>query len=177
MLETLRAVMIGVPLLLYILLTIASALLAAEPVIGSLLLALAAVFIRAGWRASRDPARSRWVRRLCLAASAGGALSCLLTVPYAFIVSDYELFASWHASGGGVRPGMTLDEARSVLARGSKVTDLAVDFPKGFKGTRFQVEPTGLASWRFEFPLAELHYLDVAVDEKGRIVQIRPWDD
>lgn len=173
----LSALTIGVPLVLIILITLAGAVLAAEPLIGSLLLALLAVFVRVGLRVSRDQARSRWVRRLSLAAAAGGALFGVLTVPSAFVGSAYEDFAAWHASGGGVKPGMTLEEARSVLARRSPVTEIGVGHVKDFKGTRFEVEPTGLASFRFEFPLAELYYLDVAVDKDCRVTEVKPWSD
>lgn len=177
MLSTLQAVMIGVPLLLLLLLSIMGAVLAAEPFVGSLLLALLAIFVRVGLRVSRDRARSRWVRGLALAAAAGGALFGALTVPSAFVESAYERFADWHSAGAGLKPGMTLDEARSLLALGSTVTDFAVDEPKDFKGTRFQIEPTGLAAYRFEFPLAELYYLDVSVDAEGRVVKVKPWHD
>jgi hypothetical protein len=177
MLSILQAAAIGVPLLLLLLLTVSGAILAAEPLIGALLLALLAVFVRAGFRASRDQRRSRWFRRLALAWAAGGALFGLASIPFAFTGAAYDDFARWHSTGAGLKAGMTVDEARALLARRSTVTDLAVDYPKGFKGTRFQVEPTGLASFQFEFPLAELYYLDVAVDKDGRVVEVKPWRD
>ena len=173
----LSALTIGVPLVLIILITLSGAVLAAEPLIGSLLLALLAVFVRVGLRVSRDQARSRWVRRLALAWAAGGSLFGLLTVPSAFVGSAYEDFAAWHASGGGVKPGMTLEEARSVLARRSPVTEIGVGRQEDFHGARFAVEPTGLAAFRFEFPLAELYYLDVSLDKKGRVTAVKPWND
>lgn len=173
----LTALTVGVPLVLVILITLAGAVLASEPLIGSLLLALLAVFVRVGLRVSRDQARSRWVRRLSLASAAGGALFGALTVPSAFIGSAHESFASWHASGGGLKPGMTVEEARGVLARKGTVTEIGVGHVKDFHGTRFEIEPAGLAAFRFEFPLAELYYLDVSLDKKGRVTAVKPWND
>lgn len=177
MLSILQAAVIGVPLVMLILLTVAGAILAAEPFIGGLLLALLAVFVRVGLRVSRDRARSRWVRRLALASALGGALFGTLTVPFAFTGEAHDRFEAWYWSGAGLRPGMTLDEARKLLARKCTVTESVVDFPKGFKGTRFQLEPTGLASFQIEFPLAQLYYLDVAVDKDGRVTEVKPWSD
>lgn len=177
MLSILQAAVIGVPLTLIILLTVAGAVLAAEPLIGSLLLGLLAVFVRVGLRVSRDPARSRWVRRLALAWALGGALFGALTVPSAFIGSARESFASWHASGGGLKPGMSMEEARKALALRSTATEIGVGHLRDFNGTRFEVEPAGLAAFRFEFPLRELYYLDVTVDKKGRVAGVKPWND
>lgn len=173
----LTALTVGVPLFLIIMISLSGAVLAAQPLIGSLLLALLAVFVRVGLRVSRDQNRSRWVRRLSLASAAGSALFGLLTVPSAFVGSAYERFASWHASGGGLKPGMTVEEARGVLARRSTVTEVGVGHVKDFRGTRFEVEPAGLAAFRFEFPLAELYYLDVSLDKTGRVTAVKPWND
>lgn len=177
MLSTFKAVMIGVPLLFLLLLSFLGTVLAAAPFVGAILLALLAVLARAGLRASRDPARPRFLRRLTLAAGAGCALFGLLAIPFGIVGSAYDRFVDWHSAGAGLKPGMTVDEARGVLARRSAVTDFAVDHPRDFRGTRFQVEPTGLASYKFEFPLAELYYLDVAVSTEGRVVEIKPWHD
>ncbi|MBI2386845.1 MAG: hypothetical protein HYV14_12685 [Elusimicrobia bacterium] len=173
----LTALTVGVPLVLIIMISLAGAVLASEPLIGSLLLALLAVFVRVGLRVSRDQARPRWLRRLSLASALGGTLFGALTVPSAFIGSAHESFAAWHASGGGLKPGMTVEEARSVLARKGTVTEIGVGHAKDFHGTRFEIEPTGLAAFRFQFPLAELYYLDVALDEKGRVAAVKPWND
>jgi hypothetical protein len=177
MLSTLKAALIGVPLFFLLMLSFLGTVLAAAPFIGALLLALLAVFARAAFRASRDPARPRFIRRLALAAGAGCALLGLLAIPFGIVGSAYERFVDWHSSGAGLKPGMTVEEARGILARRSTVTDFAVDHPKDFRGTRFQVEPTGLASYKFEFPLGELYYLDVAVSTEGRVVEIKPWHD
>lgn len=177
MLSILQAAVVGVPLVLLLLLTVAGAILAAEPFIGALLLALLAVFVRVGLRVSRDRDRHRWVRRLAFASALGGAVFGALTVPFAFTGAAHDRFEAWYWSGAGLRPGMALSEARTVLARNGTVTESAVDEPKGFKGTRFQVEPTGLASFQFDFPLGELYYLDVAVDEDGRVAEVKPWRD
>lgn len=64
-----------------------------------------------------------------------------------------------------------------VLARKSPVTEIGVGHIQDFHGARFAVEPTGLAAFRFEFPLAELYYLDVTVDKKGRVTAVKPWND
>ena len=177
MLPTLKAALIGVPLFLLLILSFLGTVLAAAPLIGALLLGLLAVFARVGFRMSRDPARPRFLRRLALAAGAGCTLFGLLAIPFGIVGSAYERFVDWHSAGAGLKPGMTVEEARDVLVRRSAVTDLTVDHPKNFKGTRFQVEPTGLASYKFEFPLAELYYLDVAVSTEGRVVEIKPWHD
>lgn len=177
MLPTLKAVLIGAPLFLLLLLSFLGTVLAAAPLIGALVLALLAVLARAGLRVSRDPARPRYLRRLALAAGAGCALFGLLAIAFGIIGSAYERFVDWHSAGAGLKPGMTVEQARGILARRSTVTDFAVDHPKNFRGTRFQVEPTGLASYKFEFPLAELYYLDVAVSTEGRVVEIKPWHD
>lgn len=173
----LSTLLVGVPFFLLIAITLAGAVLADQPLIGALLLALLAVFVRVGLRVSRDQARSRWVRGIALTAAAGGALFGLLTIPSAFVGSAYEDFAAWHASGGGVKPGMTLEEARNVVARKSPVTEIGIGHLKDFNGARFAVEPTGLAAFRFEFPLAELYYLDVTVDKSGRVTGVKPWSD
>lgn len=177
MLANFEAVLIGVPLFLLLILSFLGTVLAVAPLVGALLLGLLAVFARAGFRASRDPARPRYLRRLARAAAAGCALFGLLAIPFGVVGSAYERFVDWHSAGAGLKPGMTVDEARGVLARRSAVTDFAVDYPRDFKGTRFQVEPTGLASYKFEFPLAELYYLDVAVSTEGRVVEVKPWHD
>lgn len=173
----LSTLLVGAPFVLLIAISLAGAVLADQPLIGSLLLALLAVFVRVGLRVSRDQARSRWVRRFALTTAAGGALFGVLTVPSAFVGSARESFTSWHASGGGLKPGMTLEEARSALAQRSKVTEIGLGHLRDFKGARFEVEPTGLAAFRIELALGELYYLDVAVDKKGRVAAVKPWSD
>lgn len=59
---------------------------------------------------------------------------------------------------------MILADARVALAKKSAVTELSMDGPEGTQGVRFQVEPIGLAKYRFEFPLNELYYVDLKVD-------------
>jgi hypothetical protein len=52
-----------------------------------------------------------------------------------------------------------------------------MDGPDGTKGVRFQVEPIGMAKYRFEFPLNRLYYVDLKVDAADRIVTVESWRD
>ena len=142
--------------------------------IGALLLLVVFFVAYIGVRLSRNSRRHWVIRRLSLVAGVYCALLGLAAIPCAFIESAASRFSNWHAAGADLRPGQTLDEARRVLAQKSTVSEIE---PVGFKGVCFQVEPIGLARYKFGFPLAELYYLDVAVSETGRVVTVKPRHD
>lgn len=141
---------------------------------GTLLILSVAAAGGLGIRLYRDSRRRPAIRRLSLAVGAYCALLGLASVPFAFVETAAVRFSDWHASGAGLRPGQTLDDARRILARNSVVTELGAN---GFTGACFEVEPIGLARYSFGFPLGEIYYLDVAVDKTGRVVTVKPRSD
>ena len=177
MMSFLYSVFLGVPIVFLSLSSLVGALFAHRPLIGVPLLAVILALAYKTLKLSRDVRRHWALRRLALIAGACCALFGVVSVPFLFIESSYGRFQDWHSAGAGLRPGMTLDQARALLAPRSVVTESSVDEAKNFKGIRFQVEPTGLARYRFEFPLAELYYLDVQVDAAGRVAAVKPWTD
>lgn len=141
---------------------------------GALLFAMAAGAAYLGVRLSRDSRRGRAIRRLALAAGVCCALLAAGSIPCAFIASAEARFGDWVSAGAGLHPGQTLDEARRVLAQRSTVSESE---PPGFKGVSFQVEPKGLAGYRFGITLGTQYFLDVLVDAEGRVAAVKPRED
>lgn len=167
--------LIGPPLLLfYFAPKIIGGVFAWDAFAGTLLLLFVAAVGGLGIRLYRDSHRRPAVRRLSLAIGAYCTLLALTSIPFAIVESAATRFSDWHASGAGLRPGQTLDEARRTLAQRSVVTEFDAN---GFKGACFQVAPIGLARYGTGFPFGELHYLDVAVDGAGRVVTVKPRSD
>lgn len=172
--EIVKAIIIGPLILGLFFLSLIGTLCVRMPQVGCPLIGVLAAAAYVGLRLWRDPRRGKWVRRLSLAGGVFFGLTALGGAGYAFVERDYQRFQDWHAGGGGVRAGMSLEEARKQLAAKSAVTDL---HDGDLKGVRFQVEPVGLAAWRWEFPLNELYYIDAQADAAGRIVSVKSWHD
>lgn len=141
---------------------------------GALLFAMAAGAAYIGARLSRDARRGRAIRRLALAVGVSCGLLEAASIPCAFIASAEARFQDWVSAGAGLQPGQTIEEARRVLAQRSTVSESE---PAGFKVVRFQVEPKGLAGYRFGITLGAQHFLDVLVDAEGRVAAVKPWED
>ncbi|MEK7389719.1 MAG: hypothetical protein AAB036_08470 [Elusimicrobiota bacterium] len=142
---------------------------ASKSLVGVMIITAIAGLAYAGIRISRDPRFSRAVQRCGLFAGLFFVIFGAISLLFAAIDARTKSFHEWHKSGASIQVGMAVAEARSILDQRSRV----IKQEAVGNGVQFQIEPTGLAQYEFDFPLKREYFIDVDLDKQGKIAGVR----
>jgi hypothetical protein len=148
-------------------LSILGELLILRPAIGWLTMAAIAALGYTGWRLWNDPHISVPMRKIALAAAALSAGIFCSGLVFAVAAADHADWRGWQSSGAGIKPGMTVGEARAAASLRARV---------GSDGSlELTLRPKGLAALHYVFK--DVYGVSLSTGSGGRVEKVQPWSD